>query len=460
MGDWKPASDELARWDATETAERVRAGEVSAREVVVAAVERAEAATPLNAVVTSAYEQAVAAAGIVDGPFAGVPTFIKDLFDLAGVRTGFGSRALPDYVPDTNDSFVDLTVGTGLIPLGKSSTPEFGLTGTTEPLCHLPTRNPWDLERSSGGSSGGAGALVAGRVVPIAQGSDGGGSIRIPAGVNGVVGLKPSRGRYANETGDKLPVNILVSGVLTRTVRDQALFHGSIDAVAGSPELPRVGRVRAPTERALRIGVFTENPIVATEPDVVSAVHSTADVLAGLGHEVADVEPIAGEEFVEYFLAYWGYLAFMARRLGKLTIDRRFDGSAMEPWTHGLVSYFTRRMHRFPSIIRWLREFEAGYADLMEDWDVILCPTTASAAPPIGYLAVDEPFETHLERITAFVPYTPPWNVSGAPAISLPVGMSRDGLPVGVQLGGRLGRDADLLALSLQVEEAMEFTSP
>lgn len=457
MTAWRPATDEISRWDATETVERIRSGDASQTEVVAAAVERAGAAAPLNAVVTPIYEKALVCEVDAGKPLAGVPMFVKDLSNLSGVRTSFGSRALTDYVPDSNDDFVDVAVGTGLIPLGKSAAPEFGLTGTTEPLSNGPTRNPWDLNRSAGGSSGGSAALVAARVVPIAIGDDGGGSIRVPAASNGVVGLKPSRGRFADEVGDRLPINILAPGVLTRSVRDQILFHSLADAAAGSADLPRIGHVEHPLDRPLRIGVFTDNPVRPPDPEVVSSTTHMADILSDLGHDVDDAPAIVREEFIDDFLTYWSFLAFMIRWFSRFTIDRRFDGRRLEPWTHGLARHFRTRMRHFRSTLRRLREDEARYHRLMEEWDVILCPTTATVSPPIGHLAPDLPFDTHRERVTTFMPYTPIWNVSGAPAISLPFGTSRDGMPVGVQLGGRLGDEATLLALSLQVEQATPF---
>lgn len=179
MTSWSAPADEMSTWDAMETVRRIRSGDVNRREVVAAAIERAEAAAPLNAVITPIYERAVASVATSQGPLAGVPSFVKDLSNLSGVRTSFGSRALTNYVPDSNDAFVDVFLGTGLVALGKSSAAEFGLTGTTEPLANGPTRNPWDLDRSVGGSSGGSAALVAARVVPVASGDDGS---RVPVG--------------------------------------------------------------------------------------------------------------------------------------------------------------------------------------------------------------------------------------------------------------------------------------
>lgn len=458
MSAWSPAVDEMSLWDTTETADHIQSGDVSPAQVVTAAIERAEAAAPLNAVVSEAYQRALTSAGDSTGPLAGVPTFVKDLSNLSDVPTGFGSRALVDYVPDFNGAFVDLLIGTGLVALGKSSAPEFGLTGTTEPLSNGPTRNPWNLDRSVGGSSGGSAALVAARVVPIASGDDGGGSIRVPAAMNGIVGLKPSRGRYADELGDQLPINILAPGVLTRSVRDQALFHSLVDAFEGKADMPRIGEVEHPIDRRVRVGAFTDNPVRPPDPAVVSAVRKTGDLLSDLGHAVDEVPSIIDQRFIEDFLTYWSFLAFMIRWTSRITIDRRFNGRQLEPWTHGLARYFRKRLFGFRSTLRRLREFAGGYHRLMSDWDVILSPTTTTAAPDIGHLAPDLPFETHLERVTAFMPYTPAWNASGAPGISLPLGIADDGMPVGVHLGGRFGDEATLLALSMQLEQAATFT--
>jgi amidase len=449
-----PIIDDHASWDATETANRIRSGEVSALEVVEAAVRRAEAAGALAAIVTATYDQARSAAGRIGGPFAGVPMFVKDLANLAGVRTGFGTRAITDFVPTESDPFIELVMGTGLVSLGKSSAPEFGLTGTTEPLGAEPTRNPWDLDRSVGGSSGGSAALVAAGIVPIATASDGGGSIRIPAAATGTVGLKPSRGRFPDPLGDALPLNILTSGVVTRTVRDQVAFYAAIEPSVRSPRLPAIGPVE-PLERPLRVALSVDNPVCAPHPDVRAAFDRTAHLLERLGHAVEPIPPLAEDRFVDEFLDYWGYLAFLIRWTSKFTIDRRFDGRLLEPWTRSLARRFARRLPRFGRTLRSLRAFESLYEERLQGFDVVMTPVTATPPPPIGHLAPDQPFDVHLARVSEFVPYTPAWNVSGAPAIALPLEWSDDGLPIGIHFGARLGEEALLLSLGLQLEAAV-----
>jgi amidase len=454
MQRYAPEPDGLAAWDAVETAERIRAGDVHPREVVEAAVRRAEDAGALGAVVTETFDSAVEAAGRIDGPLAGVPTFVKDLANLAGVRTGFGTGAITGFVPTASDPFIDVAIGTGLVSLGKSSAPEFGLTATTEPVGVEPTRNPWDPDRSVGGSSGGSAALVAAGVVPIATASDGGGSIRIPAAATGTVGLKPSRGRFPSLQGDRLPINILASGVITRTVRDQVAFYAAAEAQMRSRRLPEVGGVD-PLERPLRLALVTANPICDPSPEVAEAIGRTVGRLEDLGHTVVEVDGLAEDRFVDEFLDYWAYLAFLIRWTSKVTIGRRFDGRRLEPWTLGLARRFARRSATFPGTLRSLRAYEGEYEARLKGFDAVMTPVTATPPPPIGYLAPDLPFDEHLARVTNFVPYTPPWNVSGAPAISLPLEHTRAGVPIGIQFGARLGQESLLLAIGLQLEESM-----
>ncbi|MEL7486933.1 MAG: amidase family protein, partial [Pseudomonadota bacterium] len=250
-------------FDAVETALRIRNGDVTALEAVDAAIARAEAAEPkINGVVTETFEAARAAAATASGPLGGVPTFIKDLADVAGVPTRAGSRAFASYVPQAQPPFIDDIETLGLVSLGKSATPEFGLTATTEPLSNGPTRNPWNTDHSTGGSSGGAAALVAAGVVPMAHASDGGGSIRIPASCCGLVGLKASRDRYrAVRDESQTPVRLSIQGVETRTVRDQAAFLASMEAsqaILDKGGLTPVGLVSGPSTKRLKIGVFTD----------------------------------------------------------------------------------------------------------------------------------------------------------------------------------------------------------
>ena len=442
---------ESATWDAVETAEHVRQRDVSVREVIDAAIERAEAASALGAVVTATFD--AAREGRPTGALAGVPTFVKDLAQVAQVPTTWGSSAAGSFVSKRTDPSLARFFATGLVSLGKSATPELGLTATTEPIGKTPCRNPWDPTRSTGGSSGGAGCLVAAGVVPIAHASDGGGSIRIPAACCGLVGLKPTRKRFDMDGSSLLPVNIAVQGVLSRTVRDTVAFWSALEAA--EPTIDKIGSVRPEPGRALRIGVFTGAPTRGP----VDREHRVAAEDAGklceeLGHRADAIECPFEPGVIEDFLRYWGLIAFVQARFGKLLVHRDFDASRLEPWTKGMGRYFTSQLRAGVSAIARLRRFGPVYAKAIERYDVLVCPTTAEPPPLLGYLRTDQDFETKFERLVRFTPFTPIANVAGAPAISLPLGRTRSGLPIGVHFAARVGDDRTLLELASTLEAA------
>jgi amidase len=452
--------DESWRWDAVETAGRIASGEVSAPEMVEAAIARAELwqrrASPLAA---TTYDEARREAGSARaGPFAGVPSAIKDLDDVAGVPTGMGSRAFDDFTPTATSATARQFLSLGFISIGKSTTSEFGLTCTTEPPGRTPTRNPRALQTSSGGSSGGAAALAAAGVVPLAYASDGGGSIRIPAANCGLVGLKPSRGRLAPiERAEMMPVKISTYGVVTRTVRDTAAYYAGVEAAEGvAPGLAPVGHVEGPSSKRLRIGLLVESPIgTAVHPDVRAAVLETGRALERLGHRVEEVSPLTAREaatFARDFFNYWALLAAAVERDTKRRYGRDYHEGLLEPWTRGLARHFWPRALWTPGGLLRLRRFARKYASMFDTMDVLVTPTVAAPAPDIGFLAPDQPFATKAERIKTFAAFTPLQNVSGAPAVSLPMGRTADGLPIGVQLANKLGGERTLLELAFELE--------
>ena len=446
-----PPSDTLGGWDAVETDERLRRAEVSPTEVLEAAIARAEAAVALGAVVTATYDDARAARP--EGPLAGVPTFIKDLAQIKGVRTTWGSRATGHFVSKRTDPSLARFFRTGLVSLGKSATPEFGLSATTEPLGWAPCRNPWDPTRSVGGSSGGAGCLVAAGVVPVAHGSDGGGSIRIPAASNGLVGLKPSRGRFDMDGSNLLPVNVAVQGVLSRTVRDQIAFFRALEAT-DSPLAP-IGEVRRDAERGLRIGLFVDSPIgTPVDPLHRAAAERAATLCEELGHHVEAVGCPFQAQVVWDFFRLWGSLGFLYERAGKLVTGARIEASLLDPWTRRISSYFSSELGAALGAIWRLRRFTATYAQVMQRFDVLVCPTLAEPPPRLGHLAPDLPFEEAFDRLQRFTPFTPIQNAAGAPALSLPLSRGPTGLPVGVMFSAARGGEARLLSLALALEEA------
>ena len=319
--------------------------------------------------------------------------------------------------------------------------------------------NPWDPAFSSGGSSGGSAACVAAGVVPIAHGNDGGGSIRIPAAACGLVGLKASRGRLlADRSADAMPVKVVNDGVLTRSVRDTAAFFADAERVHRNPRLPLIGRVDGPSARRLRVGVLLDSPFTdPTDAETAAAVRGTADLLAELGHDVADHQPRIPRSFKSDFVDYWSVLALSVARDGRRLFDPAFDRSALEPLTLGLSSRALRRLPRMPVVIARLAASGRAYERNFGDIDLVLSPVLTHTTPELGYLGADLPWQTHLERVSNYAGFTPLHNATGAPSISLPLGATASGLPVGVMLSGRRGAERRLLEIAFELEEARPF---
>ncbi|MFO0683714.1 MAG: amidase [Sandaracinus sp.] len=446
---------ELASWDATETAERIARRDVSAIEVVEAALARAEDARVLNAIVTPMAERARRlASGPARGPLFGVPTAVKDLAKVEGTRIAWGTAASGHVVARTTDPWVRAFEGTGLVAIGKSATPELGMTGTTEPLAFGPTHNPWATSRTPGGSSGGAGALVASGVVPIAHASDGGGSIRIPAACCGLVGLKVTRRRWDMESSPLLPINIASHGALTRSVRDTIALWRAIETERGA--LRPIGE--AATRRKLVIGVFLEAPTgVAVDEEVRAAVEATARACSERGHDVRFVPcPFAGR-IVDDFTDYWMFVAWLQYAFGRVLVTPRFDRRKLEPFMVGLARRSAARRRETFRATRRLRALTAEWPALLAPYDVLIGPTLAQPATPLGHLAPDVPFDEAMDRLMAFTPFTGLVNAAGAPALSLPLARTKEGVPIGVHFLARHEDEPTLLALALELEEAMPW---
>jgi amidase len=461
--DVQPAASDRsigAGWDAVETHQRIARKDISVREVIEGAIARTEEAWHLGAVFERTYDRARASleGPAPNGPLAGVPTFVKDLAQIRGVPTTWGSRAAGTYVSRSTDLIAKHLEDVGLICLGKSACPELGLMPTTEPIGFLPCRNPWDPLCSAGGSSGGAAALVAAGVVPIAHGNDGGGSIRIPAACCGIVGMKPSRFRLDMKGSDTLAVNIACEGVLTRTVRDTVAFFTAIEAQRAPRKVAPIGQVERAPAGALRIGVFVDAPVgTPVDPEVRQVTLDAARSCEALGHHVDPIAcPFAGS-VIDDFLRYWGLLAWLQLGTARLLLHWGFDRKKVEPWTRGLAGYFGRAKLAGVAATLRLRRFTATFREVIDRYDVLMSPTLATPAPQLGYLAPDGAFETQFERVRAFTPFTPLYNASGAPAISLPLGRSRAGLPIGVQFAAAHGRDRVLLELASSIEEAFPW---
>lgn len=454
--------DVLGRADAVEIARRIRQREIHPREAVEAAILRAEQVNRvLNAIATPLFDSARdTAERSPSGLFAGVPSFIKDNEAVVGSPALFGSRGIPRQPASKSSPFAEQFLSTGLINLGKTTTSEFGLTGTTEALVYGPTHNPWKLGFSPGGSSGGSAALVAAGVVPLAHGNDGGGSIRIPASCCGLVGLKPSRARLAEMEGTELfPVKIVHQGVLSRTVRDTVHFYHAAERHYRNPKLPEIGLVTRPGRR-LRIGFSTEiGNGEPAHPECVAAVIDAAKLCESLGHTVEEVPSWFDEEFHRDFFVLWAMMAFAVTRLGKQFVHPDFDRTKVEALTEGLARFFKRNATSAAAAIWRLRRFARRYERRFAEHDVLVNPTVAMPPPEHGFIGPGVAFETALERFKWFVPFTPVQNTSGGPAISLPLGRSREGLPIGVQFASAMGSERTLLELALELEEASPWRS-
>jgi len=450
--------DVLGTRDGIELAALIAAGEIKASEAIEAAIARARKVNPaLNAIVTETYEQArnqLKKPGT--GLLAGVPTFIKDTDPVKGAPTLMGSRAFPNKPADVSSNFVEQFLSVGLVCLGKSTLPEFGLTASTESLATGSTRNPWNLDYSAGGSSGGSAALVAAGVVPLAHGNDGGGSIRIPAACCGLVGLKPSRSRLADiEGAQKMPINIVCHGVISRSVRDTAAFYAAAEEHYRNPDLPEIGLVQHPAKKRLRIGLFTNTPFnTPSHPDSAAVTVNAGKLCEDFGHSVETIACPFEAQVMEDFLIYWGMMAFFIHHFGKKLFKTGFDREKLELWTLELSRFFRKNLFKAPFIIKRLKKFPAQYENIFSNYDILLSPTLAHAPPKIGYLGPEISFETHFERLRQYVGFTPLQNMAGAPAISLPMGFSRQGLPIGTQFAAAYGQEQRLLELAFELEEA------
>ena len=454
------AEDAFASLDGIGSAELIRSGQVSASDLVEAAITRIERLNPqLAAVCTPTFDLARkrVGPGALEGPFGGVPYLLKDLLEYPGVRYAAGSRMLAANVSDWRSPYLDATEGAGLVVLGKTATPEFGLTATTEPLLGGPTHNPWDLRLSPGGSSGGSAAAVAARLVPFAHGNDGGGSIRIPASICGLFGLKPSRGRQPASQRTSLPADIVVEHCVARSVRDSALLLALTERRDPGAPLPPVGHVTDPGRRRLRIGVTTLNYYGRdAEPEVREAVLDAAKLCGSLGHRVVEMAwPFSGEQFSEHFMTVWAASAAGVAGLYRKQTGRDPDASVLEPWTLGLAAEFMAKpASALPDALAYFDWLAADYARAFDGYDVFLSPVVRKARLPLGELATTREYTALRADLIDFASYTPAQNAAGVPAMTVPLGWTPDGLPVGTQFTAALGGEATLLALALELERA------
>lgn len=481
---------EYDRYDALGLAELIRKGEVTPAELVEEAIDRIESLNPkVNAVIHRMYDRARKAAGSkpAEGPFAGVPFLIKDLLTaFAGEPLRMGCQGLYSFVPPVDSELTRRYKATGAIILGKTNTPEFGLMAVTEPELFGPTRNPWDLSRTPGGSSGGSAAAVACGMVPMAGGGDGGGSIRIPASHCGLFGLKPTRGR--TPTGPffgEIWQGAAVEHVLTRSVRDSAAMLDAVCApeqgapyIIQRPERPYLEEVsRDPG--SLLIAFSTRSPLGSdVHPECVQAVIQAARLLEDLGHRVEEASPVIDGMALArcFFTMYYAEVASDMELIGNM-IGRRLTRHDVEgpTWLLNQIGKATPSTESVLAKRQW-NAFARETARFHERYDLYLTPTTASLPVFIGELAPRGVEAAAMRVVNALglgrlvkatgiaekiameslakTPFTQLANLTGQPAMSVPLHWSREGLPVGVQFMARLGDEATLFRLAGQLEQA------
>ncbi|MGC0366853.1 amidase [Rhodococcus sp. 27YEA15] len=455
------ADDALGDLDATGVAAAIRGGEVSAREAMEAAVHRAEAVQgQLNALACPDFDRALSRSNRPGaGIFAGVPTAIKDNTDSAGLPTRQGSRSFTAAPAKADSDFAKQFLSTGVISIGKTRLPEFGFSASTEYMTEEAVHNPWNTSYSPGASSGGAAALVAAGVVPIAHANDGGGSIRIPAAACGLVGLKPTRGRTVNDPADKsMPIRLIGQGVVTRSVRDTARWMAGAESYYRNPRLAPVRLVEGSGSTRLRVGVIVDSVTTTrTDDETRKSVEATAELLAGLGHHVEDAALPVGPGFVEDFGIYWGLLSFAISNGGKLMLAPDFDKSATDDLTKGLYALYRKNIAKTPRVLRRLRQLQQAYLDMFQKYDVVLSPTVAHTTPELGYLSPAQPFDELFDKLITYTSFTPLNNVTGGPAVSLPLHQSTAGLPLASHFSADLGDERTLLELAFELEQAQPW---
>lgn len=457
--------DALADHDAVGLAAEIAAHRISPVEAMQAAIARVEKVDPeLNALACRDFDRALEkarATTVGEGSpfFAGVPSIVKDNADVAGLPTQQGTSSYVGRPAAVDGDYARMFHAIGLLTTGKSQLSEFGFSASAEFIDGTPpVRNPWRTTHTSGASSAGSAALVASGALPIAHANDGGGSIRIPAACCGLVGLKPTRGRVPQDKMSReMPVRIVADGVVTRSVRDTAAFLRESERVYRQLKLPPIGDVTGPGRKRLRVGMVIDSVNVTTDPEVADAVRSTGKLLESLGHHVEEVDAPVPGSFEDDFLAYWALLALFLTSTGKRSLDPSFDRSKVDNLTAGLARHARRNAWRLPLAISRLRLSSHVSRRFYRQYDVVLSPTLGRTTPELGWLDPSQPFETVMERLLQWVTFTPLQNATGDPAMSLPLGRSSGGLPIGVQVATVQGHERRLLELGYELEQAAPF---
>jgi amidase len=458
-------NDVLSDLDGVELSQLIKKKEIHPREVVAASIQRAAKVDPfINAVVTDRYEKALASPNDTHrGFFAGIPTYIKDMTYVKGMPTYYGSEAFAGAKPATKtDPIAKQIFAQGFVNLGTSSMPEFGFTCSTEFENKPDTCNPWNIGHTAGGSSGGAGALVAAGVIPIAHAADGGGSTRIPAACCGVIGLKPTRGRLLKTSLFQNQIlDIAIDGVITRSVRDTAYFYAEAEKYYKNPKLPPVGLVTGPSKQIYKIG-FSGDSVNGFKADAatLNSLHKTAKLLESMGHTVKMVRPPISDQFLNDFIDIWAMNAFYCYCFGKLMFGPSFKPEKVSKLTKGLTKHHFKNIYKTPFFMHRLKRSYHDYKMMFEglDIDFMLTPTLSHPAPELGYMGMDLDFEELFPRIVKWACFSPYGNASGGPSISLPLGHDNaKGLPIGMLLWANHGKEKLLFDLAYQLEESQPW---
>jgi amidase len=448
----------LSLLDACAQSALVRAGQLSATELVEAAIVRIERVDPLVSAIShrgyaGAYERAALISG--DQPMAGVPCLLKDSLQYKGMPSRFGSRLYESAPPDSSQfALADRLDEAGLVQLGKTAVPEFSMLPTTESTAGGATRNPWNLEHSCGGSSGGSAVAVATGMVPLAHGGDGGGSIRIPASCCGVVGFKPSRGGNVRARQFHLLEDVLVSdGLLATSVRDVAW---------ASRWLRPPGRSLPAKEGRLRIAVCQAD-MAGNLPhrDVADAILATAHLCENLGYDVVsfDLQPPGAGEAQPLFRKLWMCLALDGFNQLKASFGVARVEELAEPWLLGLAQRASGLTpNELAEAYAGLGRVEAAMRRFFEGYDLLLTPVVNSPPPPLGTLSPTRPYDDLAEDMFGHIGYTPLQNIAGLPSVSLPLAISPAGLPIGSMLTAATGCDETLLRACVEIAGASPWS--
>lgn len=456
---------QLDTLDATAQARLVKSGEITSLELVEAAIARIEERDPqVNALCVSDFAMARdRAKGALTGAFAGVPFLVKDLIPYPGLRYSLGSRLFAQGVPALASAYSKRLDDAGLVVLGKSTTSELGLLGSTETLLAGRTHNPWGPNLSAGGSSGGAAAAVASGMVPMAHASDGGGSIRIPASMNGLFGFKPGSRRIAGAGVEDMD-GLVVEHCVSWSVRDSArLFALTENSASDSDsEYSPVGFVEGPSSKRLRIGYYSDTLMgEAPSASVLSALGETIALCRELGHEVFEIAPpaIVGRAVSDGFFTMAGAGITQLAAMMEPIVGRSLGGDDLEPFTLSLLEWFgTLSETDVAAALAAGKRAGSSMRSYLEDFDVLLCPTIPDEPHEFGWLSPSLDRETILARTERLAGYTAIHNMAGVPAMSVPLAVSPEGLPIGSHFAAKVGSEATLFALAYELEQARPWS--